>query len=95
VPHLKKARAPQEQSMLIRMLQKSLLLPIAAPGPTLLSALTAISRGTNPPLSHHHLECATDGERQKMRVPERVRGDLYLGLAVTSLYTMGLIIAFT
>jgi hypothetical protein len=30
-----------------------------------------------------------------MRVPERVRGDLYLGLAVTSLYTMGLIIAFT
>jgi hypothetical protein len=33
-----------------------------------------------------------------MRVPDELKGDLYLSLAVTSLYTltaMGLIIAFT
>jgi hypothetical protein len=54
--------------------------------------------GTNPPLSHHHPRCTNMVSGKMMRVPDRVRGDLYLGIAVTSLYTltaMGLIIAFT
>src|SRR5437660_12616784 len=58
-----------------------------------------VLHGTNPPLSHHYVRYTTDGERgRSMRVPDKVLGDLYLGLAVTSLNTltaMGLIIAFT
>jgi hypothetical protein len=64
-------------------------------GSLVLADNTFVLRGTNPPLSHPYVRCTIG---RSMRVPDELKGDLYLGLAVTSLYTlttMGLIIAFT